>query len=42
MLIAIFFMQLRTASWLVRLAAMARVIWASFLYVIAFADYLTH
>lgn len=41
LLIAVFFMQLREAAWLVRLAALAGVVWASFLYVIAFADYLT-
>ena len=41
LLIAFFFMQLREAAWLVRLAALAGVVWASFLYLIAFADYLT-
>jgi len=41
LLIAIFFMQLRKAAWLVRLAAMAGVVWVSFLYMIALADYLT-
>lgn len=40
-LIALFFMQLRQASWLVRLAAMAGLTWLSFLYIIAFADYFT-
>ncbi len=40
-LIAIFFMQLREAAWLVRLAAMTGVIWLSFLFMIAFGDYLT-
>jgi cytochrome c oxidase subunit IV len=41
LLIAMFFMQLREAAWLVRLAALAGVVWASFLYIIAFSDYLT-
>ena len=41
LLIALLFMQLRNAAWLVRLAAMAGVIWVSFLYLIAFANYLT-
>lgn len=41
LLIALLFMQLRRADWLVRLAAIAGVTWVSFLYVIAFSDYLT-
>ena len=41
LLIALFFMQLRDAAWLVRLAALAGLIWVSFLYIIAFSDYLT-
>ena len=39
--IALLFMQLRRATGIVRLAALAGVIWASFLYLFAFADYLT-
>ena len=41
LLIAMLFMQLRAASGLVRLAALAGLVWASFLYLFAFADYLT-
>lgn len=41
LLVAVFFMQLRKAAWLVRLAAIAGLIWLSFLYIIAFSDYLT-
>lgn len=41
LLIASLFMQLRRATALVRMAALAGVVWISFLYVIAFADYLT-
>lgn len=41
LLIANLFMQLREADWLVRLAALAGVVWVSFLYLIAFSDYLT-
>lgn len=41
LLIAILFMQLRTAVWLVRLAALTGIVWLSFLYVIALSDYLT-
>lgn len=41
LLIALLFMQLREAAWLVRLAALAGVVWVSFLYLITFADYLT-
>lgn len=40
-LIALLFMQLKGAAWLVRLAAMAGVTWLSLLFLIAFADYLT-
>lgn len=40
-LIALLFMQLKNAAWLVRLAAIAGVTWLSLLYLIAFADYLT-
>ena len=40
-LIAILFMQLRRASGLVRMAAVAGLCWASLLYLFAFADYLT-
>lgn len=40
-LIALLFMQLREAAWLVRLAAMAGLTWLSLLYLITFADYLT-
>ena len=41
MVIALFFMQLRRAAGIVRSAALAGLIWASFLYLFAFADYLT-
>lgn len=41
LLIATFFMQLREAAWLVRLAALAGLVWVSFMYLITFADYLT-
>ena len=41
LLIAPFFMQLREAAWLVRRAAVAGLVWVSFLYLITFADYLT-
>jgi len=40
-LIALLFMQLRKAAWIVRLAALSGLVYVSFLYVIAFADYLT-
>ena len=40
-LIAMLFMQLRRASGLVRVAAVVGLCWASFLYLFAFADYLT-
>ena len=41
LLIAAFFMQVRQAAGLVRMAALAGIIWASFLYIIASSDYLT-
>lgn len=41
LLVALLFMQLRRATGLVRLAAIAGVIWASFLYLFSFADFLT-
>ncbi|SEM57111.1 cytochrome c oxidase subunit 4 [Sphingomonas gellani] len=41
LLIATFFMQLRQAVWLVRLAALGGLVWACFLYIITFSDYLT-
>lgn len=41
MLIASLFMQLRQAAGLVRMAALAGLVWTSFLYIVAFADYLT-
>jgi cytochrome c oxidase subunit 4 len=41
LLIAILFMQLKQATGLVRMAALAGTVWVSFLYLIAFADYLT-
>jgi cytochrome c oxidase subunit IV len=40
-LIAVFFMQLRQAAALVRLAAAAGLVWLTFLYLFASADYLT-
>lgn len=40
-LIALFFMQLRRAAGLVRLAALAGLVWATFLYLFSFADFLT-
>ena len=40
-LIAWLFMQLRLATGIVRLAALAGVVWATFLYLFVFADYLT-
>ena len=40
-LIGVLFMQLWKAPALVRLAAIAGLVWASFLYLFAFADYLT-
>lgn len=40
-LIAAFFMQLRNAAALVRLAALAGLVWLAFLYLFTFADYLT-
>ena len=41
LLIAILFMQLKTATGLVRVAAIAGLTWASFLYILTFADLLT-
>ncbi len=41
LLIAILFMQLRRATGIVRLAAIAGVVWASFLFLLTFADLLT-
>lgn len=40
-LIALFFMRLNKETSLVRLAAVAGVFWLSFLFLFAFADYLT-
>ena len=41
LLIAILFMQLKTAAGIVRLAAIAGAVWASFLFMLTFADLLT-
>lgn len=41
LVIALFFMQLSRAPGLVRMAALFGVIWATFLYLFAFSDYLT-
>lgn len=41
LLIALFFMQLRKSAGLVRLASMIGLIWASFLFLLTFADLLT-
>ena len=41
LLVAIIFMQLRQAAGIVRLAAVAGLVWASFLYMLSFADVLT-
>lgn len=41
LLIALFFMRLRKSAGLVRLASMAGLIWASFLFILTFADLLT-
>ncbi len=41
LLIALFFMQLRRAPGLVRLAAIAGFVWLSFLFLLAFSDILT-
>ncbi len=41
LLIAILFMQLKRATGIVRLAAIAGVVWASFLFMLTFADLLT-
>ena len=40
-LVAVLFMQIKTAPWLVRLAALAGLVWLSFLFAITFSDYLT-
>ena len=40
-LVAVVFMQLSKASGLVRFAAVAGMVWASFLYLLTFADVLT-
>lgn len=40
-LIAVFFMQLRRATGLVRLAALAGLVWLSFLFLFSFADWMT-
>jgi cytochrome c oxidase subunit 4 len=41
LLVAVIFMQLREAVGIVRLAAVAGLVWGSFLYLLAFADVLT-
>ena len=41
LLIAMLFMQLRRAAWLVRLAALVGLVWTSFMFLFAFSDYLT-
>ena len=41
LLIALFFMQLRKSAGLVKLASVAGLIWASFLFMLTFADLLT-
>jgi cytochrome c oxidase subunit 4 len=41
LLIAVFFMQLRAAAGLVRLAAATGCVWLSLLWIFTFADYLT-
>lgn len=41
LLIAILFMQLRSAAGIVRLAAIAGIVWWSFLFLLTFADILT-
>lgn len=41
LLIGLLFMQLRAATGIVRLAAVAGVVWASFLFLFTFADILT-
>jgi len=41
LLIALLFMQLKGASGIVRIAAVAGLVWAGFLYVLTFADLLT-
>lgn len=41
LLIALLFMQLRTAAGMVRVAAVIGIVWATFLYLFSFADFLT-
>lgn len=41
LLIVLLFMQLKGASGIVRIAAVAGLVWVSFLYVLTFADLLT-
>lgn len=41
LLVAIFFMQLKSAAGLVRLAAIVGIVWLSFLFIFTFADLLT-
>ena len=41
LLIALFFMQLRKSPAIVRLASIAGLVWASFLFILTFADLLT-
>ena len=41
LVIALFFMQLARAPGIVRMAAIFGVVWATFLYLFAFSDYLT-
>lgn len=41
LLVAVIFMQLRAAAGIVRLAAIAGIVWGSFLYLLTFADVLT-
>jgi cytochrome c oxidase subunit 4 len=40
-LVVVFFMQLGKASGIVRIAAAAGVVWASFMFLLSFADFLT-
>ena len=41
LLVVVIFMQLNKAAGIVRVAAVAGVVWASFLYLFAFSDFLT-
>jgi cytochrome c oxidase subunit 4 len=41
LLVAVVFMQLNKAAGIVRVAAIAGIVWASFLYLLSFADFLT-